>query len=134
MAEHFSEVLNRPPPPTEADMQDPEADIDLNTAPSENEEIMAAIRSLKNRKAPGQDSLSAELFKADPEFAAQVLQPLFAAIWEEKLLPEDWAESIIVKILKKRSLSNCNNWRGLTLLSVPSKILPRSSSSKFQRE
>lgn len=115
-------------------MQDPEADIDLNTAPSENEEIMAAIRSLKNRKAPGQDSLSAELFKADPEFAAQVLQPLFAAIWEEKLLPEDWAESIIVKILKKRSLSNCNNWRGLTLLSVPSKILPRSSSSKFQRE
>ena len=50
---------------------------------------MAAIRSLKNRKAPGQDGLSAELFKADPEFAAQVLQPLFAAIWEEKLLLED---------------------------------------------
>ena len=41
---------------------------------------MAAIRSLKNRKAPGQDILSAELFKTDPEFAAQVLQPLFAAI------------------------------------------------------
>ena len=79
-AEHFSEVLNRPPAPTEADVQDPEADLDLNTAPPEKEEIMAAVRSLKNGKAPGQDSLSAELFKADPEFAAQVLQPLFAAI------------------------------------------------------
>ena len=108
-AEHFSEVLNRPPPPTDADMQDPEADLDLNTAPPENEEIMAAIRSLKNRKAPGQDSLSAELFKTDPEFAAQVLQPLFAAIWEEKPLPEDWTEGIIVKVLKKGALSNCNN-------------------------
>ena len=60
-------------------MQDPEADLDLNTAPPEKEEIMATIGSLKNGKAPGQDSLSAELFKAEPEFAAQVLQPLFAA-------------------------------------------------------
>ena len=108
-AEHFSEVLNRPPPPTETDIQDPEADLDLNTAPPENKEIMAAIRSLKNRKAPGQDGLSAELFKADPEFAAQVLQPLFAAIWEEKPLPEHWTEGIIVKVLKKGYLSYCNN-------------------------
>ena len=30
---HFSEVLNRPPPPTEADVQDPEEHIDLNTTP-----------------------------------------------------------------------------------------------------
>ena len=37
---------------------------------------MAAIRSLKNRKALGQASLNAELFKAEPKFAAQVLQPL----------------------------------------------------------
>ena len=61
-------------------MQDPGEDLELKTAPPEKEEIMAAIRSLKNGKAPGQDSLSAELFKADPEFAAEVLQPLFAAI------------------------------------------------------
>ena len=135
-AEHFSEVLNTSPPPLEADMQDPEKDVDLNTTPPEKEEIMAAIRSLKNRKAPGQDTRSAELFKADREFAAQALQPLFAAInvLEEKQLPEDWTEGIIMKITKKGALSNCNTWRGITLLSVPSNILPRSSSSKFQRE
>lgn len=92
---------------------------------------MAAIRSLKNRKAPGEDSLGAGLFTTDPEFAAQVLQTLFAAIWEEKPLPEDWTEGIIVKVLKKGSLSYFNNWRGITLLSVPSKILPRSSSGEF---
>ena len=28
--EHFSEVLNRPQPATKADVQDPEADLDLN--------------------------------------------------------------------------------------------------------
>ena len=80
-AEHFSEVLNRPPPTNEAEVQDPDTDLDVSTAPPEKEEIMTAIRSLKNGKAPGQDSLNAELFKAEPEFASQILQPLFAAIW-----------------------------------------------------
>ena len=124
-AEHFSEVVNRLPPTVTADVQDPAKDLDVNTAPPEKEEIVAAIRSLKNGKAPGQDSLNAELFKADPELAAQVLQPLFTAIWDEKQLPEDWTEGVIVKIPKKGALSNCNNWRGITLLSVPSKILAK---------
>ena len=30
-----------------------------------------------------------------------------------------------MKISKKGALSNCNNWRGVTLLSVPSKILTK---------
>ena len=124
-AEHFSEVLNRLPPTVTANVQDPAKDLDVNTAPPEKEEIVAAIRSLKNGKVPGQDSLNAELFKADPELAAQVLQPLFTAIWDEKQLPEDWTEGVIVKIPKKGALSNCNNWRGITLLSVPSKILAK---------
>ena len=29
---------------------------------------------------------------------------------------------MIIKIPKKGSLSDCNNWRGITLLSLPSKI------------
>ena len=124
-AEHFSEVLNRPPPTAPADVQDPAKNLDVNTTPPEKQEIVAAIRSLKNGKAPGQDSLNAELFQADPELAAQVLQPLFTAIWDEKQLPEDWTEGVIVKIPKKGALGNCNNWRGITLLSVPSKILAK---------
>ena len=50
---------------------------------------MAAIRYLKNGKAPGLDSLNADLFKAEPEFAVQVLQALLTAMWEEKQLSDD---------------------------------------------
>jgi len=50
-AEHFTEVLNRPPPTTEAEVQHPGNDLDVSIAPPEKEEIMAAIRSLKNRKS-----------------------------------------------------------------------------------
>lgn len=113
-AEHFSEVLNRPLPTIEADVQDPENDLDVDTTPPDKEEIMAAIRSLKNGKAPGQDSLNAELFTADPELVAEILQALFEAIWEEKQVPEGWTEGVFVKIPKKGARSNCNNWRGIT--------------------
>ena len=111
-ADHFSEVLNRPPQTIEAEVQDRDTDLDVSNAPP-------AIRSLKEGKAPGQDSLNAELFKAEPEFAAQVL---FAAIWEEKQLLDDCTEGVNVKIPKKGALNNCSNWRGVTFLSLPSKI------------
>lgn len=34
-AEYFSEVLNRPPPTSKADIQEAEHDLDINTAPPE---------------------------------------------------------------------------------------------------
>jgi len=124
-AEHCSEVLNRPSPTTEEEVQHPDNDLDVSTTPPEKEKIMAAIRSLKNEKSPRLDNLSAELFKAEPEFAAQVLQSLFTVIWEEKQLPDDWTEGVIAKIPKKGALRDCNNRRGITLLSVPNKILAK---------
>ena len=36
-AEHFSKVLNRPTPTIEAEVQDPDTDLDVNTAPPEKE-------------------------------------------------------------------------------------------------
>ena len=78
---------------------------------------------MKNGKAPGADNLNPELFKADPGTTAEVLHPLFEAIWKEETIPEDWRKGSIVKVPKKGNLTDCNNWRGITLLSIPSKIL-----------
>ena len=124
-AEHFKEILNRPPPTAEADIVEAEHDLDVTTEPPGKEEIISAIKSMKNRKAPGKDNLNAELFKADPDLAAKMLLPLFEDIWEEKEVPNDWNEGIIIKIPKKGALSNCDNWRGITLLSIPSKIMAK---------
>ncbi|XP_066022503.1 uncharacterized protein [Pocillopora verrucosa] len=46
-------------------------------------------------------------------------------IWEEKKLPEDRTEGVTVKIPKKGALKNCKKSRGITLLSVPRKILAK---------
>ena len=80
--DHFRKILNRPPPEEDADISEALDDLDINTAIPEKEEILKAVKSLNNGKAPGHNNFNAELFKADPELAATILQPLFAAIWE----------------------------------------------------
>ena len=120
--EHFSEILNRDPPLNPIETQEDVEDLDININPPTKAEIIQAIKSLKNGKSPGADNLNAELFKADPEQAANILLPLYTNIWLEKKIPPDWTKGVIIKVPKKGTLSDCNNWRGITLLSVPSKI------------
>ena len=120
--EHFREILNRPPPEDNADSPEAADDLDINTWLPEKEEIIKAIKLLRNGKAPGHDNFNAELSKADQELAATILQPLFAAIWEGGEVPADWTKGVIIRIPKKGALGDCNNWRDITLLSVPSKI------------
>ena len=124
-SEHFTEVLNRPPPRDVADIQDPEEVLNIPEEPPTKEEIIKAIGELKNGKAPGSDNLCAELFKTDPSFTANVFLPLFTEIWEKKQVPKEWTEGIIIKLPKKGNLQECSNWRGITLLSIPSKILAK---------
>jgi hypothetical protein len=52
-----------------------------------------------------------------------MLHPLLKKIWKEEEIPKEWEKGLIIKIPKK-DLSNCNNWGGITLLIIPSKILP----------
>ena len=46
-------------------------------------------------------------------------------VWEDKRIPHDWNEATIIRIPKKGALNDCNNWRGVTLLSIPSKIIAK---------
>jgi hypothetical protein len=45
------------------------------------------------------------------------------SIWNKEELPEEWKEPIIVPIYKKGDKTNCNNYRGISLLSSTYNIL-----------
>ena len=80
----------------------------------------------------GKDSINPELLKVDPEITVEMLYPLLEKIWKEEKVHEEWEEGLIIKILKKEDLANCNNWRGITLLSTPSKILTTVILNRIQ--
>ena len=92
-------------------------------------EIHLALSQLENGKAAGLDNIYPEVLKVYPEITVDMLHPLLEKIWEENI-PEDWEEGLIIK--KNGDLSNCNNWRGVTLLSIPSKILTRIILNRIQ--
>ncbi len=120
--EHFKEVLNRPEPLIIADPESAEADLDINIDAPTDAEVRRAIESLKSNKSPGIDLIQAEILKADLDTSTKYLSDLFRAIWMEETVPEDWCKGVITKLPKKGDLSNCDNWRGITLLSIASKV------------
>jgi len=77
----------------------------------------------KSGKSPGVCGVYPEyLHYAGPE-AMRLLVELFAQVWKSEIVPDDWHQGIIVPIYKgKGSRSDCKNYRGITLLSVPGKV------------
>lgn len=122
--EHFKEILNRPPPANGAIIEESAEYLEINIDPPSKVEIVTAIKTLKNRKTPGKDNINAELFKIEPTIAADLLLPLFTSIWEKKTIPKDWTKGTIIKIPKKEHYKT-NNWRDITLLSGPGKIMAK---------
>ena len=123
--QHFEEVLNRPDPEEPADPPPSKLYLDIDTSPPVIAEVRSAIENMKNGKAPGIDSLQAELFKADISTTSRLLTDLFSKIWEQEIIPNDWFKGLIFTLPKKGDLGNCDNWRGITLLFVSSKIFCR---------
>ena len=86
------------------------------------EEVTKSIHAPKNNKAGGLDDVTAELLKHGGETVAEELIYLFNLIWEAEEVPGDWRRGATVKLPKEGNLSDCNNWRGITLLSIPGKV------------
>ena len=61
-AEYFREVLNRPDPAERAWIAQPLGDkLDIDCSPSTINQILRAIKSLKNNKSPGIGNITAEI-------------------------------------------------------------------------
>jgi len=119
------DLLNRPPPESPPDIPPADTDLPINCNKPSKAEIMKAIATLKNGKAAVPDDIPAEAIKADSETAVNMLHDLLTNIWEEEEIPEDWKDGVLVKLPKKGDLRECNNYRGIMLLSVPGKVLNR---------
>ena len=87
--------------------------------------MTTAVKALKSGKAPGADRITVEMLKADVTVTAPILTEIFRQVWESKQVPEAWKTGLIFKLAKKGDLGDCSNWRGITLLSLTSKVFSR---------
>src|SRR6218665_3923847 len=53
------------------------------------------------------------------------LTKLCNVIWTTGRIPTTWKDGIIIPLPKKGDLRECTNWRGITLLSTPGKIMAK---------
>ena len=86
-------------------------------------EVELAIENLKSHKSPGIDQIPAELIKAGGRTIRGVIHKLIISIWNKEELRDEWKESIIVPVYKKGVKTDCNNYRGLSLLPTTYKVL-----------
>ena len=93
--------------------------------PISEDEIQVAITQLRDGKAPGDDGISAELLKLGGGETICWLTSLFNFIWSSESIPSEWLNHLIVTLHKKGSRSECENYRGIALLSIPSKVSTR---------
>ena len=86
-------------------------------------EVRAATKAMKSNEVPGPDGIPAEIWKSSEALAEQ-MHKLLAHIWEKEDVPQQFKDANVVTIWKRKgSKSDCNNYRGISLLSITGKIL-----------
>ena len=120
--QHFENVLNHADPENPPTPEEPQVLLDIDVSVPTEPEVRSAIKAMKSGKAAGIDSIHAEMLQADIDTSSQVFTALFKSIWENEVIPRDWDKGLIVKLPKKGDRKDCDNWRGITILSIPSKV------------
>ena len=123
-ASHFENILNRPPHHHRETVPDILfLQIDGSADPPSTLEVEAAIKTLRWPYMVGR--ITAEMLKTSLWACLNLWNALLVAVWSMGKVPRDWTRGILVKLFKKGDTLNCNNWSGINLTSVPSKLLAR---------
>ena len=133
--EHFERHLNTSFTHEEAALQtleDAYVDPDSNNLEINKDEVRKAINKLKNKKAPGIDTITAEVIKAGGEEMVDMLLKIFNNIWNNEKSPRDFSRMIVTPVYKKGDRQSPENFRAISLLSIPGKIFLRIMLGRMQ--
>ena len=127
LAEDFRAVPNRPAyinAKAIARLPQVETNTDLDRPHSE-EEVNKAIKQLSTGKAPGADAIPAEVCNHRGDTLLQKFTDLYCRMWDEEVITQHFKDASIIHLYKKGNRQLCDNHRGISLLAIAGKILPR---------
>ena len=96
---------------------------DAEHHPILREEVEAAVKLLTMGKSAGVDNISAELVQAGGEAMIDILTTICTKIWKTGEWPTTWTQSLVNTLPKKGNLQLCQNYRIISIISHPSKIM-----------
>ena len=96
-------------------------------------ELLSAIKQLRNGASAGPDLVLNEFFKNGSENLIQYLSILFNKLFHMGYFPKQWSEGFIVPIFKKGDVNEVSNYRGITLLSTLGKLFTRILNNRLNK-
>ena len=74
-------------------------------------------------RAGGSSVILPEMVKVCSNKLLEHLVKLFTHVWNNRSVPQDWKDTLLILVPKKGYLSLCDNWRGIGLLKVGGKVV-----------
>ena len=78
---------------------------------------------MKKGKSAGVNNILAELVQAGGEDVITTLTTVCNKIWQTGEWPTPWTQSLVFTLPKKGNLQQCQNYRTISLISHPSKVM-----------
>ena len=99
------------------------------------EDIFDAVCSMKKGKCPDDDEIYAEHFMHAPLILFIKLATLFNQMMKHSFVPRQFKFGTIIPLIKDRSGSTCdvNNYRGITISPIASKVFEHALKIEFSR-
>ena len=126
--DYFNSVFGRPvsePPPPGIHPIVPHLSNDLSVITLSTDEVYKVLSTLNPSKSPGPDEVTSRLLKDLSLELAGPLTCLFNKSLASGQFPDEWKDANLTPVHKSGSKNLVNNYRGIALLSVVSKVLER---------
>ena len=86
-------------------------------------DVRCQIDKLKNGKAPGPDNIYSRILKETVESSSKALHIIYTKSLREGSVPKDWKLANVTPLHKSGSLKEAQNYRPVSLTSIPCKML-----------
>ena len=90
-----------------------------------------AIQHLKCGKAAGPDGILAEMIKTAEHEITPYLTKYFNVLFVSAKFPLEWSKAIIIPLHKKGDVNDPGSYRGISLLSILSKVYTHIINSRL---
>ena len=96
------------------------------------EEVEIAVAALKKRKSARIDNISAELVQTGEKTIIDVLTEICNKVWRTGEWPIPWTQSLIITLPKKGNLQVCQNYRIISLITHPNKVMLKTILNRLK--